>query len=69
MDTLAPIPPDPVPTKLEIQAELGNQTSWERSLPRDLRLQFAEMGWLLRRRREDPDAFWRPFAPEYLRSP
>src|SRR5262245_53564386 len=75
MQVLPPIPPDLIPTDEEIQEELNRDSTWARGLPPDLRRRFAEMGWELRRRKEAPDAFWHPFAPDaawyqaYLQSP
>jgi hypothetical protein len=69
--TLAPIPPDPKPTKMQIEAELRND-SFTRSLPTKLQRGFATLSWEGSQRHEFPNKFWHPFAPSgydaYLRS-
>lgn len=62
--SLAPIPPDPRPTKREIDAELRKQEPGVKSLSRDMRLRFAELIWYAAAKTKDPDLFWHPFAPE-----
>jgi hypothetical protein len=69
---LPPIPSDPTPTKREIAAELRKQNNSLKSLPRALRMRFAELYWYAAAREKHPDLFWRPFSPDeygtYLKS-
>lgn len=60
---LAPIPPDPRPTKRELESELRKQEPTVKSLSPDMRLRFAEMSWEMSAKARDPDLFWHPFAP------
>jgi hypothetical protein len=60
--TLPPIPPDPKPTKRQIEAELRKQT-FAKSVPSEMQRHFAEFFCYAEIRRQFPDMFWHPFAP------
>jgi hypothetical protein len=60
--TLPPIPPDPKPTKKQIEAEL-RKTSFDRSVPSEMQRKVAAVSCYAEQKRNFPDLFWHPFAP------
>jgi hypothetical protein len=58
---LAPIPPDPKPTKKEIAAYLRKLDGWSNE---EVRLRMAYLDWLADKSKKEPNLFWCPFAPE-----
>jgi hypothetical protein len=69
--TLPPIPPEPKPTKEEIDAELQERT-FVNFAPEKIRREMAEFFCYADRKHQSPDLFWHPFAPSgyaaYLKS-
>jgi hypothetical protein len=68
---LPPIPPEPRPTKEEVDAELKKQT-FTKSFPDAMQRHTAEFFCHAHNKLQQPDLFWHPFAPSgydmYLKS-
>jgi hypothetical protein len=60
--TLPKIPPDPNPTKKQIEAEL-RKASFDRSVPSEMQRKLAALYCYAEQKRKFPDLFWHPFAP------
>ena len=60
---LSPIPPDPKPSRKQVDAELRKH-NFVKSVPPKRQREFSAFFWEADQRQKCPDLFWHPFAPE-----
>jgi hypothetical protein len=69
---LAPIAPDPKPTKKDVAAYLRKHRWINKEIRSRMAERMAELEWLHEKSRKEPDLFWWPFRSkgdeDYLKS-